>query len=155
HPRASRPRIRRTLGMPSFRSSLTAAASLVALSFGSSSAFAEVGAQAPAAPAAVAPDQCITGVSATPPGQPRRIQCAGDQVSFFLDISPRCAQGGCGLIVNLPGSNTLASSIESLTALMKRARADGDANPNQPGFIVMGAQRDIQGQRLPSFNTNF
>jgi len=139
--------------MLTLRSSLFAAASLVTLTFGSSAGAATTDSVKPSAQ--VAPDTCITNVQPTQPGQPRRFQCSGDEVSFFVDISPRCAQGGCGLIVNLPGSNTLASSIESLTGLMKRARADQDANPNQAGFIVMGAQRDIPGQRLPSFNTNF
>jgi poly(3-hydroxybutyrate) depolymerase len=96
------------------------------------------------------PDECITDVSPTPPGQPRRFQCAGDEVSFFVSIPQACsASSGCGLITNLPGATQTAASAEANLGLEQRVAALALPRP----FVVISAQRD-RPQGPPIFGAN-
>ena len=97
------------------------------------------GAQTTSAPA---PDECITDISPTATGTPRRFQCAGDEVSFFVSIPQACsASAGCGLIVNLPGATQTAASAENNLGLERRVAALALPRP----FLVISAQRDRPG----------
>jgi predicted esterase len=84
-----------------------------------------------------APDDCITNIQPTAPGAARVFQCAGDEVRFSVAISPRCAQGGCGIIVDLPGATQTAESVNGDSGLRQRTR-------DLP-FIVINAERPRPG----------
>jgi poly(3-hydroxybutyrate) depolymerase len=80
-----------------------------------------------------APDDCITDTSATPPNQGRRFRCAGGEVDFTMSIPPACVQGGCGIIVDMPGATQPYEAANQNTGLRQRTRS--------LNFIVIGAQR--------------
>jgi poly(3-hydroxybutyrate) depolymerase len=92
------------------------------------------------APQAVAPDECITDVSATAPGAARTFRCRGGEIDFLMAVPPACTRGGCGLIVDLPGATQSAEAVNTNTGLRQRSR--DLARP----FVVVNAQRPSGGQ---------
>ncbi len=96
--------------------------------------------------AAQAPDGCITDISPTAPGQPRSFQCPGGELQFFVSVPPGCEDGGCAMLVDLPGATQSAAALELNTGLAARGRS------GTPRFIVISAQHN-RGAGPPFFDT--
>jgi poly(3-hydroxybutyrate) depolymerase len=91
------------------------------------------------APAAVAPDECITDVSPTAPGAARTFRCRGGEIDFLVAVPPSGARGGCGLIVDLPGATQSAEAVNTNTGLRQRTRDLAQS------FVVVNAPRPSGG----------